>query len=890
MPVSIFPPSRLSPPARVRRRKALTLLGLLLACGWQPLAGAAAQAARTLVTSPVDPSQRVRLPGNTRPEVATARDLGRVDDTLVLDHLQLLLKRPAERQAALERRIQDLHDPRSADFHRWLTIDQVGRDYGPAHADVDAVLAWLRGAGFTVNTLFPGQVTIDFSGTAAEVRSAFHTEIHRLRVGADSHIANVSDPEIPAALTGVVHGVVSLSDFRPHPAFRPRPAYTVSQSGGQYELVVPADLATIYNFTPLFAAGINGQGQTIHLIEDIDVYSAADWTKFRSTFGLAGYTSGSLAAAHPAPPSGPSNCTDPGSSANFNVAEAELDAEWASAAAPGAAIVVASCRDTTTFGGFLALQNLVSSATPPAIVSISYGECEALNGATANAAWSALYQQAVLVGTSIFVAAGDDGAASCDAADKVTTAATHGIGVNAFASTPYNVAVGGTDFGDLFANAVSTYWAGTGANSATFGSALSYVPEIPWNDSCASTLLAATLGTPTTYGSAGFCNGSIAAANGYLTIGAGGGGPSGCATGAAAVSGVVGNTCAGYAKPAWQSGVIGIPADGVRDLPDVSLFSALGVWGHYYVYCNSDTATGQGGAVCGSSITSWSGGGGTSFAAPILAGVQALVNQKNGTRQGNPNAVYYPLAAVEYGASGTSVCNSTLGNATSAGCVFYDVTEGDIDVDCTGSNNCYRPSGTYGVLSTSTTGAASAYAAGSGWDFATGLGTLNVANLVNGWSASALSLTGGGSVTASGQLAYSWTISNAGPKAASGVTLTATLPAGFALASGSSSAGCSQAGTLVTCTVGTLAIGARTALSVAIQPSGSASGVSLVFTVGAANGELFPANGSVTSTLTLPVAATGLSDGPLPSWSYLALAVALVGVACRRRGTGFNIR
>src|SRR5208337_239423 len=291
---------------------------------------------------------------------------------------------------------------------------------------------------------------------------------------------------------------------------------------------VPADLATIYDFNPLFAAGYSGQGQTIVVIEDSDVYSTADWTTFRTTFGLASaYPEGTLTQVHP-PSSDPNNCTDPG--VNGDDAEAAIDVEWASAGAPNAAIELASCADTATFGGFIALQNLLNaSRTPPAIVSISYGECEVASGAAQNASINSLYQQAVAAGVSVFVSAGDEGAASCDAN---ATRATHGISVGGFASTPYNVAVGGTDFGDTYAGTNSTYWSST--NGTTYGSALSYIPEIPWNDSCASELIYSAFGYGTAYGSSGLCNNlnNLPPEDSFLlnTI-AGSGGPSGCANG-----------------------------------------------------------------------------------------------------------------------------------------------------------------------------------------------------------------------------------------------------------------------------------------------------------------------------------------------------------------------
>jgi subtilase family serine protease len=695
-------------------------LAALCLCALSATASNAAGTPR-LVNQLIDDTRTVTLAGNTRPEAILRNDRGRVDDGMVLEHMQLLLKRPAEIQAALSRLIDALQDRSSPEYHHWLTAAEFGERFGPAPEDVRAVTDWLGSRGFTVSGVQPSGMLIDFSGTAGAIRAAFHTEIHHLLVKGIPHIANMSDPKVPAALAGVVQGVVSLHDFRPHTNFKPRPAYTYSSGGSTYQAVVPADLATIYNLNPLFSAGISGKGQTVVVIEDTNVYSTTDWSTFRSTFGLSSYTSGSFTQVHP---TGSSSCSNPGTVSGAE-SEAELDAEWASAAAPSAAIELASCADSsTTFGGLIALQNLLNGSSPPAIVSISYGECEAENGATANAAYNTTYEQAVTLGTSVFVSAGDEGAASCDADE---TKSTHGIGVSGFASTPYNVAVGGTDFGDSYAGTNSTYWSST--NSSTYGSALSYIPEIPWNDSCASVLIATASGYSTTYGSSGFCNSSTGEAD-YLTTASGSGGPSGCATGSPSKTGVVGGSCKGYAKPSWQS-LVGNPADGVRDIPDVSLFAANGVWGHYYVFCDSDTR--DDGAKCSGAPSGWSGAGGTSFASPILAGIQALVNEKQGAKQGNPNPTYYKLAATEYGSGGSSSCNSSNGNKVGSSCIFYDTTLGDMDVNCTGSNNCYLPSGKNGVLSTSDSSYLKAYGTGTGWDFATGIGSVNAANLVNNW-------------------------------------------------------------------------------------------------------------------------------------------------------------
>jgi subtilase family serine protease len=694
---------------------------LLLATGFALSAAAESAAPQARILGPINEASRVTLAGNTRSEANAANDLGQVEDSLPMEHMQLLLSRTPAQQAALDAYTASLSDKKSPNYHKWLTAQQIGAQYGVAQADIEQITAWLELHGFTVNSVYPNNMMIDFSGSAAQVREAFSSEIHHYEVNGVRHIANASDPKIPAALAPVVAGVVSLHDFMPHPLHKARPEYTYTASGSTYYAVTPPDLATIYNLTPLFAAGYTGAGQTIVVIEDTNVYTTADWTTFRSEFGLSGYTAGSFTQVHPAPKSGTNNCTNPGV-VTGNDGEAILDAEYASAAAPAAAIELASCKDTTTtFGGLIALQNLLNAtSTPPALVSISYGECEAENGATANASYNTTYQQAVAEGVSVFVSSGDEGAASCDAD---LTKATHGIGVSGFASTPYNVAVGGTDFGDTYAGTNTTYWNST--NTSAYGSAKSYIPEIPWNDSCASQLIATQEGYSATYGTSGFCNSKTGEAD-FLTTGSGSGGPSGCATGAASTTGVVSGTCKGYAKPSWQS-LVGVPSDGVRDIPDVSLFAANGVWGHYFVYCYSHTA--GGGVACTGAPSGWAGAGGTSFSSPILAGIQALVNQKWG-RQGNPNPIYYKIAAAEYGSSGSTTCNSSKGNAAGSSCVFYDVTQGDMDVNCTGTHSCYLPSGKNGVLSTSTTSYSPAYKTGTGWDFATGIGTVNAYNLV----------------------------------------------------------------------------------------------------------------------------------------------------------------
>jgi len=693
---------------------------------------------RRLITQPVNASQMVTFSGNTRPEAISDNDQGAASDATSLTGLQLVLQRPPETQAAFDQFVADLHNPASPNFHKWLTNAQIGAQFGPSTEDIAAVKNWMTSKGLTVNSVTPDGMVIEFSGTVGTIRTAFNAPIHNLSVNGVSHYANMSDPQIPAAIAPAVAGIAKLNDFNPRSMAHPKlakPATAkgingVEDSSGENYLSA-ADLATIYNFNPLFKAGITGKGQTIVVIEDTDQYSIDDWNVFRKTFGLSRvYPYGTLTNVHP---TGTMTCTAPG--ANGDDGEAAIDSEWATAAAPNAAIINAACKGGSQFGGFIAMTNMLQQANHPTIFSISYGEAEASDGATENIFINNLYQTAAAEGASVYVSSGDEGAASADAN---RTVATHGIGVSGWMSTPYNVSVGGTDFGQLPLGKTGTYFNTT--NGPAFQTAVSYMPEIPWNDSCAGALLAAFEGVPTT-GPTSVCNNTTKFGTSLRTTASGSGGPSGCATGSVATGtanrGVVSGTCAGYAKPSWQN-ILGVPADGVRDTPDVSLMASNGFWVAYYDVCWSDPKQTSGGsAPCTSDPAAWAGFGGTSVSSPIWAGIQALINQNAGitTGVGNPNPVLYALANAEYGNTGKPSCNSSLGNAVGSDCVFYDVTQGDMAVNCTGTHNCYLPSSTQGVLSTPVSAGHPAYGTNVGWDFATGIGTTNATNIVNAWKA-----------------------------------------------------------------------------------------------------------------------------------------------------------
>ncbi len=737
-------------------RSVCALSALAFALGFAS-AAPAAQNHERLIRESVDDTYRVTLAGNTRSEAIRANDRGVLRDETPMNGLQLVLRRSPEAQAAFDKYVDDLHNPKSALFHKWLTNKQIGDRFGASDEDIATVKEWLASKGFHVDNVSPDKMTIEFSGDAGHVRDAFQAPLHNLVVDGNAHISNMNDPSMPHALAAVVAGVAKLNDFMPHALNVRRPSAQVKEgigsvgispmpngnAGGGYNFIGAADLATMYSFNSAFAAGITGKGQTIVVVEDTNQYSQGDWTIFRKIMGLSrAYPFGSMTQENPAGTA--DTCSNPGD--NGDDTEAAIDVDWATSAAPNAAIISAACADTVQFGGFLALANLLTDATPPNVVSISYGESEADDGAAENLYINNLYESAAAEGVSVFVSSGDELAASSDGG----RVASHGITVSGFTSTPYNISVGGTDIAAEPLFETAAYYSPT--NLANFRTALSYVPEIPWNDSCTSSVTvdfinAVNSTSFTQFGPTSFCNldgGAVANGDGLLGAVGGSGGPSNCATGTAATRGVSNGTCAGYPKPSWQS-VFGNPSDGVRDIPDVSLMAGNGLWGVYYAACISNPADGpadEGFAPCGANPSTWTGWGGTSVSSPIWAGIQALVNQSTGENWGNSNHELYALADAEYGSSGDPSCNSTLGNATSSSCVFYDVTLGDnsgvCDAGRSGTFNCYLDGAKYGILSTSNSADDEAYPATPGWDFTSGIGTANASNIVNAWSAMAV--------------------------------------------------------------------------------------------------------------------------------------------------------
>ena len=572
-------------------------------------------AAQDRITGPVDDRVVTRIPATTHRAIRGAQDNGRVAADTALDRMQLVLSSSPEREAALEQLLGDQQDPSSPRYHQWLTPQQFGERFGPSQAELDAVTGWLRSHGFRIDQVANGRRTVEFSGTVGQVEEAFRTEMHRYTVGGEAHIANSTDISVPAALASVVKGIVSLHDFRAKPQHHvlPRsdlkaaaPSYT--NSDGSHNLT-PYDFATIYDLGPVWnSLSVTGTGQKIAVISRSNI-SLNDVNTFRSNYGL--------------PPAAVQiliNGTDPGilSSTGDDI-EASLDTEWSGAIAMGASVILVVSASTATSDGVdLSSAYAVDNNTAP-IITYSYGNCEAENG-TFNAFYYNLWQQAVAQGTSVFVAAGDNGSAGCDDPSS-TSPARHGFGVSGLASTPYNIAVGGTEFND--GGAGPTYWAPTNSTGQV-SSALGYIPEVVWNE---STYL--NSGNPD--------NGLWAGSGGVSSL---------------------------YQTPSWQTGP-GVPASDPgttgghhRYLPDVSLTAA----GHdaYLVQAQATTMY----------------IGGTSASTPSFAGIMALINQYTGSANGNPAARFYALAQ-----STSGVFHDIVSGTNAVPCVSGPFAG---DPDCTG--------------------------------------------------------------------------------------------------------------------------------------------------------------------------------------------------------------
>lgn len=653
------------------------------------------------IAGSIEEANLIALPGNVHPLAQARFDRGVAPQSMATGRITLVLQRSATQQQALTQYLADLQNPSSPFFHKWITPAQYGAAYGISDPDLQIVEAWLQSRGFKIEKVPQGRNLLQFSGTLGQIETAFHTSIHTFQVAGATHYANVSDPQIPAALTAVVAGIAPLNDFHPAAplALGPRghfdtssgriiPDLTLQTQGGGFLIFVdPADAATIYD-TPNTSLNANytsgttydGTGVTIG-VAGVSNIPLGDIENYRTAFLGETTTNANL-------PTVIIDGNDPGLPGGGWEDEAILDNEVSGALAPKAKIDFYTSADTDLSSGFLNAVYRAVDDNAVGILSMSIAECERDMGTSGNAAVLEVEQQAAAQGITVVVASSDSGSAGCDNFDTATQA-QYGFAVNGFASTPYNVAVGGTDF-DTLATQFSAYVNDTTSGSTPYyGTALKYIPENPWNDS--TTINTTYTSNVRAYNSQN--EGNIVAGSGGLSQ--------------------------VYAKPSFQSSLT--PGDSARDVPDIALLAANGFYNAAWVFCSDNVADGvttetytecQNNNGIFSSSTLFSGIGGTSAAAPAFAGILALVVQAQGGRLGQADYVLYQLAQSKY---------ST---------VFHDVTAGNNSVPCaSGSLNC----GTNGFLN--------GYNAGTGYDLASGLGSVDVKQLIQNWSSVSLHST-----------------------------------------------------------------------------------------------------------------------------------------------------
>jgi len=596
-----------------------------------------------------------------------------------MERMLLVLKRSPEQETALRKLLDDQQDKNSPNYHKWLSPEQFGAQFGPSDADMQTIASWLQSHGFQVAPS-KGRTVLEFSGSASQVQEAFRTSIHQYVVNGEQHWANAGDPSIPAALAPAVAGVMTLHNFTKKPALhfsgepilarmvqvpgKVRPQVTFPPQNGQpaTNALAPQDYAVIYNIKPVYSAGILGTGRSIAVVGRSNLFSnGQDVRDFYSNIGTGNSLNSPTFSIIV-------NGPDPGDLGGGEEAEPTLDSTWSGALAPGATVSLVVSATTNTSDGVDLSEAYIVENNLADIMTESFSTCELYATDAQLAGQSALAEQAAAQGITYFVSSGDDGAAGCD--DPSVAPATHPISVNFLASTAFNVAVGGTLFNEN--GNTSKYWLSTPPISET---AISYIPEDAWNESSLTNGLWASSG------------------------------------GASAGNAQGGGTTPGIAKPYWQTGVAGIPADNVRDLPDVSLTAA----GHDpYLVCldGSCTPDAQGNL----SVYFISG---TSASAPSFAGIMALIDQGASGRQGLANYILYRLAATQ--SAYPSNCNGSNTAAPPAStCIFNDVTVGNNEVP--------------GEVGTN-------YQAGAGYDQTTGLGSVNVANLQAGWSTATFNAT-----------------------------------------------------------------------------------------------------------------------------------------------------
>jgi subtilase family serine protease len=677
----------------------------------------AAQTPAPRITTEIDNSERATIPG-TRPSITNlANDAGRVPLTTRIQGISVVFRRSAAQESILQSLLAAQQNTASSLYHKWLTPDQFAAQFGLAESDISTVAAWLEQQGFSVDGVSRSKNRIAFSGTAGQVAATFGAELRYYKIDGHKYYAPSSDISVPTALSSLVVSVTNLSSFRPRSHVKFRPKFTSSQSGNHY--LTPKDVATIYDIGAAYTAGYTGSGQSIAIVGQSSI-SLSDVENFQSAAGIT--------VKDPTLVLVPDSGTATVSSGDES--ESDLDLEYSGGIARGASIFFVYVGNNSNYSVWDSINYAVDNQVAP-VISTSYGDCETDLGSANYSTLNSVLAQAAAQGQTVIAAAGDSGSTDCYGYTNLTTSQQEALAVDFPASSQYVTGMGGTEFPSAdVSSSNTTYW-DSASGSDVISSALSYIPEQVWNDDSSS-------------------NGLSSGGGGVSTL---------------------------TARPSWQTGVPGIPSGGYRLVPDISLDASPNNAG--YLFCSSDSgATGITGS-CSNGFRDSNDqyltvAGGTSFDAPIFAGMLAIINQKlNSTGQGVVNGTLYTLAS----------------DATTYAQAFHDITSG--------SNECAAGS------SYCSSEGESEYSATTGYDEASGLGSVNFYNLLLAWPTTASSVLDASTTTLSA------TTTSPAPGASDTITIT--------VASGSSSVTTTPTGTL------TILVDGATETSSLALSNGSAS-------------------------------------------------------------------
>lgn len=658
-------------------------------------------------TPSVDEGPLATLHGTVHPLARPEYDQGTVADEFPVQRLLLMMARPADRERDLQQFLRNVHAPGSPAYHQWVSPEEFGARFGATDQDTQLVSEWLLSHGLSVARITKGKSVLEFSGTARQLREALHTEIHQYSMQGKTYYANSSEIKVPQSIASRIAAFAPLNTF-PLDSYvkvmggatmnranhrvdlRTAPQFTISENNAPFYAFGPEDFATQYDVAPVYTAGVNGTGQTIGIIGENNLnLSLVD--AYRKLFNLpADHTQVII------------DGQDPGDGNAPNV-EGYLDVEMSGAIAPGATVnfyiagaeaVSSPAWNPLTLAALRAIEDNQAS-----VLSASFGTCELLLGEQGNQVWAGLWEQAVAQGQTVLVSSGDSGPSSCQPIDGSLgeLQPLDSVNVNGLSSTPWNVSVGGTDFyyADYASGAPSAATLWNQANDSSNGSLKAPLPEQVWDNAFGFNVIS-------------FFPPAGASSFSYSEpTPAGGGGASNCSQETVPTNGNLPTCLAGYPKPSWQNAP-GVPDDGTRDLPDVSLFAANGPNLSATPIC----------AEPGDCAPVTSGDpqitlvGGTSVSSPSMAGIFALINEKYG-RQGQANYTLYALARQSPN-------------------VFHDITMVTNDTVCGpgGPPDCDVPVpnqtfyfDSYGI-----------YAAGPGYDMASGLGSVDVNQLLTNWN------------------------------------------------------------------------------------------------------------------------------------------------------------